>query len=174
MAVLKFNYSNTFSIRQAEDVLEKASTYDFVHALDDWGLDAFWTGPDVPTWVGFLEDNRAYPGNYPEGYAEKDGLRYPLTDTDLIGAFLNDPGFTQIHNFNFAGGSKKTAYRVSAGYSNEDGIIVTDSDSFKKYNITSYLKTDLTDKLSVTADIKYNKDYRRTPRGQYGNAISKY
>lgn len=169
---VKFEYSNTFSWRQAEDVLEKASTYDFVHALDDWGLDAFWTGPDVPTWVDFLEDHRENPGNYPDGYAEKDGLRYPLTDTDLIGAFLDDPGFTQIHNFNFAGGGKKTAYRVSAGYSDEDGIIVTDSDSQKKYNITSYLKVDLTDKLAITADIKYNKDYRRTPRGQYGNAIS--
>jgi TonB-linked SusC/RagA family outer membrane protein len=169
---VKFEYSNTFSFRQAEDVLEKASTYDFVHALDDWGLDAFWTGPDVPTWIEFLDDNKENPGNYPDGYAEKDGLRYPLTDTDLIGAFLNDPGFTQIHNFSFAGGSAKTAYRVSAGFSDEDGIIVTDSDSFKKYNVTSYLKTDITDKISVTADFKYNNDYRRTPKGQYGNAIS--
>ena len=169
---VKFNYSNTFSVRQAEDVLEKASTYDFVHGLDDWGVDAFWTGPDVPTWIDFLEDNRANPGNYPEGYAEKDGLRYPLTDTDLIGAFLNDPGYTQIHNFSFSGGSAKTAYRVSAGYSDEDGIIVTDSDSQKKYNVTSYLKTDITDKFSVTADIKYNGSYRKSPVGQYSNAIS--
>ena len=169
---VRFNYSNTFSFRTPEDIPDKASTYDFAHSLNDWGLDAFWTGMDIPTWVDLLDDHRANPEKYPDGYEVVDGLKYPLTDTDLIGAFLNDPGFTQIHNFSFSGGSKKTAYRVSAGYSDEDGIIVTDSDSQKKYNITSYLKADLTDKFAVTADIKYNNDYRRTPRGQYGNVIS--
>ena len=168
---IRFNYSNTFSFKQPEDIPDKATTYDFVHALDDWGLDVFWTGMDIPIWKDLLIDHRANPEKYPDGYQVVDGLRYPLVDTDLIGAFLNDPGFTQIHNFSFSGGSKKTAYRVSAGYSDEDGIIVTDSDSQKKYNITSYLKADLTDKIAVTADIKYNNSYRRTPRGQYGNAI---
>ncbi len=169
---VRFNYSNTFSWRQPEEVLKKASTYDFVHALQDWGVDAFWTGPDIETWVNLLEDNRENPGKYPDGYQVVDGLRYPLVDTDLIGAFLNDPGFTQIHNLNFSGGSKKTAYRVSAGVSDEDGIIVTSNDSHKKYNVASYLKSDVTDKLTLTADLKYHNTYRKSPIGQYNNAIT--
>lgn len=169
---VRFQYSNTFSIRKPEEVLKKASTYDFAHALQDWGVDAFWTGMDIPIWVDLLEDHRANPGKYPDGYKVVDGLRYPLVDTDLIGAFLDDPGFTQIHNFSFSGGSAKTVYRVSGSYSDEDGIIVTDNDSQKKYNLASYLRSDVTDKLSLTADIKYSNNYRKSPIGQYGNAIT--
>ena len=169
---LKFNYSNTFSISRPEDILEKASTYDFVHALQDWGLDAFWTGPDIDTWVNLLEDYRADPQNYPDGYKEVDGLRYALTETDLIGAFLGDDGFSQIHNFSFSGGSKKTVYRVSAGYSDEDGIIVTDNDRIKKYTVTSYLKSDLTDQLTVSTNLLYSNNYKKRPVGSYDNAIA--
>ena len=169
---VKFNYSTTLSRSMPEDIPEKASTYDFVNALNDWGLDAFWTGQDIPTWVGFVEEYRNNPGAYPEGYAEKDGLRYPLQDTDLIGAWLNDPGATQIHNFSFSGGSDRTTYRVSAGLSDEDGIIVTRNDSYRKYNLNAALTTDLTSKLTATANILYRNSTRRSPLGSYGNAIS--
>ena len=169
---IKFNYSTTLSMSSPEDIPEKASTYDFVNALNDWGLDAFWTGQDIPSWVGFLDEYQNNPGLYPEGYAEKDGLRYPLVDTDLIGAWLDDPGATQIHNFNFSGGSGRTSYRVSMGFSDEDGIIVTRNDSYRKYNLNASLTTDLTSRLTATINVLYRNSTRRSPLGSYGNAIS--
>ena len=169
---IKFNYSTTLSMSSPEDIPEKASTYDFVNALNDWGLDAFWTGQDIPSWVDFLEEYRNNPGAYPEGFALKDGLRYPLVDTDLIGAWLDDPGSAQIHNFNFSGGSDKTTYRVSMGFSDEDGIIVTRNDSYRKYNLNASLTTELTPRLTATANVLYRNSTRRSPLGSYGNAIS--
>jgi len=169
---IKFNYSSTFSTSSPEDIPEKASTYDFVNALNDWGLDVFWTGQDIPSWVGFVEEYRNNPSAYPAGFALQDGLRYPLTDTDLIGAWLDDPGATQIHNLNFSGGTQQLNYRVSAGYSDEDGIIVTRNDSYRKYNLNASLTTDLTSNLTATANILYRNSIRRTPLGSYGNAIS--
>lgn len=169
---VKFNYSSTFSISQPEDIPQKVSTYDFVNALNDWGVDAFWTGQDIPSWVGFVEEYRSNPGAYPEGYALKDGLRYPLADTDLIGAWLNDQGATQIHNFNFSGGSESTSYRVSLGYSDEDGIIVTRNDSYRKYNLNAALTTELTEKLTATTNVLYRNSIQRNPLGSYSNAIT--
>ncbi|MET2984301.1 SusC/RagA family TonB-linked outer membrane protein [Aureibaculum conchae] len=169
---VKFNYSSTFSFMEPEDIPDKASTYDFVNALNDWGTNPFWTGQDIPTWVGFLEEYKTNPSTYPEGYAEFNGLRYPLADTDLIGEWINDPGFTQIHNFSFSGGGSKTSYRISAGYSDEDGIIITRNDSYKKYNVNASLTTDLTSKLTSTTNIIYRNSIRRTPLGSYSNSIS--
>lgn len=169
---IKFNYSNTFSISRPEDIPDKASTYDFVNALNDWGVSSFWTGQDIESWVGFVEEYKNNPAAYPEGYAEKDGLRYPLADTDLIGAWLDDPGATQIHNFSFSGGSENSTYRVSAGYSDQDGIIVTRNDSYRKYNLNAVLTTDLTSRLTATTNVLYRNSIQRNPLGSYSNAIT--
>ncbi|MCG8311211.1 MAG: SusC/RagA family TonB-linked outer membrane protein [Cytophagales bacterium] len=169
---IKFNYSNTFSFHEPEDIPRKATTYEFITALDSWGTNPFWTGQDIPTWLGFLDEYRADPSTYPEGYAMHDGLRYPLTETNLIGEWLDDPGFTQIHNFNFNGGSDRVTYRVSAGYSNEDGIIITRNDSYVKYNINSSLNVDLTPKLKSTTNVLYINSNRKRPLGSYSNAIT--
>ncbi|WP_339710455.1 TonB-dependent receptor [uncultured Kriegella sp.] len=169
---IKFEYSSTFSFLYPEDIPDKASTYDFINAINDWGTNPFWTGQDIPAWVGFLEEYRTNPSTYPAGYAEFNGLRYPLADTDLIGEWINDLGFTQIHNINFSGGGDKTSYRISAGYSDEDGIIITRNDSFKKYNINASITSNLTSNLTSTTNIIYRNSTRRTPLGSYSNSIS--
>ena len=169
---VKFNYSNTISFSSPEDIPEKAPTYDFVNALNDWGVNSFWTGQDIDTWVGFFEEYRSSPSTYPEGFAESNGLRYPLKDTDLIGAFLDDAGFSQIHNISFSGGSAKTSYRISAAFSDEDGIIVGDNDSYKKYNVNANLSTDLSEKLTLSTNIMYRNSIRYDPVGSFGNAMS--
>ncbi|MCK0190382.1 TonB-dependent receptor [Arenibacter sp. F20364] len=169
---IKFNYSSTFSFLYPEDIPDKASTYEFINAINDWGTNPFWTGQDIPTWVGFLEEYKDNPATYPLGYAEFNGLRYPLADTDLIGEWINELGFTQIHNFNFSGGGEKTSYRISAGFSDEDGIIITRNDSFKKYNVNASVTSKLTSKLTSTTNIIYRNSTRRTPLGSYSNSIS--
>ncbi|MDN5210876.1 SusC/RagA family TonB-linked outer membrane protein [Fulvivirgaceae bacterium BMA12] len=169
---VKFNYSSTFSFHSPEDIPDKASTFDFVNALNDWGLSTFWTGQDVPSWLGFLQEFRANPSAFPEGFATLDGLRYPLVDTDLIGEWLDDPGSTQIHNFSMSGGSEKTTYRISAGYSDEDGIIITDNDSYQKYNVNASLNTELSNKLTATTNVLYRNSVRTAPLGSYSDAIS--
>ena len=170
---IKFNYSSTFSFSQPTDIPEKASTYDFVNALNDWGVTDFWTNQDVPTWVDFLEEYKTDQSLYPDGYAiDNNDVRYPLVDTDVIGEFLNDNGFSQIHNVNFSGGSEKTSYRVSAGYSDEDGIVVTENDRYKKYNVKAFLNTELTTNLFATIDLSYRNSKRKSPIGNYGRAIS--
>ena len=169
---IKFVYSSTFSLQSPEDLVQKASTHDFVNALKDWGVNSYWTGQDIESWAGFLDEYEATPSTYPQGYAELNGLRYPLANTDVIGEWLNSQGITQIHNFNFSGATDKTRYRVSAGYSNEDGIIITDNDSFKKFNVNTSLTTELSSKFTSTTNIVYRNSTRKTPLGSYSSSIS--
>ena len=168
---IKFNYNSTFSISFPEELPEKATTYEFVKALKDWGTTGFWTGQDVGKWFDFLEEYKTNPSKYPKGYAEDSGLRYPLKDTDVIGAWMKQ-GFTQIHNFSFSGGTNKSNYRVSIGASDQDGIIITRNDSYRKYNINASLNTALTSKLKSYTNIFYRKSDQRSPVGNYGSAIA--
>ena len=168
---VKLEYSSTISLSSPVELPRKASTLEFINALNQWGVKSFWTGQDIPTWLNFLTQKKTDSSLYPLGYAEANGLRYPLTDTDVIGAYLNN-GFTQIHNLSFSGGSKNTTYRVSANYSNEDGIIVTDNDSYKRYSINSYIRTNITENLTATANILFNNQYKKSPIGNYNSVVS--
>ncbi len=170
---IKFNYSNTFSFGTATDIAEKESTYNFVNAMNDWGVTSYWTNQDIPTWVNFLEEYKNDKGLYPEGYATDEyGVRYPLTNTGTIDELIGQGSFSQLHNFNFSGGGKKSQYRVSLGYSDENGIMVSDNDRYTKYNFATYLSTDLTDNLKASVNIAYRNSSKLTPRTSYYNAVT--
>ncbi len=167
-----FNYTLSNSISRPEDLPKKASTYDFINALNDWGVDSYWTGQDIPTWKNFLEEDRANPGLYPSGIAvDGNGTQYFLRDTNLWDEFFGDTGLTQIHNLSASGGGENVTYRVSGGYSTEDGIIITDNDSFKKYNLSVDLGLNLTSKLSSNTKIFYLRSNRKSPIGGYARSI---
>ncbi|MBI9063794.1 MAG: TonB-dependent receptor, partial [Marinilabiliaceae bacterium] len=170
---IKFNYSNTFSFGTATDIAEKESTYNFVNAMNDWGAMSYWTNQDTPTWVNFLEEYKNDKSLYPEGYATDEyGVRYPLTNTRTIDELIGQGSFSQIHNFNFSGGGKKSQYRVSLGYSDKDGIMVSDNDRYTKYNFTTFLSTELTDKLTASVNINYRNSSKLTPRTSFYNAVT--
>lgn len=82
---LTINYSNNFSFSTPMNMPKKASPMETVQAYKDMGWNGTYrTGEDIDTWLGFLEEYRQNPGSYPEGYAEVDGMRYQLAETDLF------------------------------------------------------------------------------------------
>ncbi|MEL4308205.1 SusC/RagA family TonB-linked outer membrane protein [Joostella sp. CR20] len=170
---LKFNYSGTTSINYPENLPTKASTYDFINALQDFGQDTFWIGQDIDTWVDYLEEYKNNPGAYPEGVAyDENGQEYPLKDTSLLEDFLDEGGFSQIHNFSFNGGGENVAYRVSTGYTEVDGIMVTDNDKTKKNTVNAYLKADLSSKIASTSNVLFTATDTNFPIGDYGRAVN--
>ena len=169
----KFSYSLTTSISSPEDLPEKASTFDFINALNDWGLQNYWTGQDIPTWVGFLDEYKANPSAYPNGIAtDTNDLDYALVDQDLWGTLFSDNAFSQIHNLSITGGSEKISYRVSSGYSEENGIIITNNDRYKKYNINANLNVDISDKLSSTTNLFYVRTNRTTALSSFSRTVN--
>lgn len=169
---LKFNYSATFGFTNPTELPEKASPIEFVTALDTWGTTSYWLGQDIPTWRGLLEEYNADPSTYSDGTAVVDGTLYLLSENDLLGEFIDNSGFEQIHNFNFSGGSANSSYRVSFGHTDQDGVMVTDQDSYKKYNVNSTLNTDLSSMINFTSTIFFRNSTRISPVASYTDALS--
>ena len=170
---IKFNYRNTVSMSSPVELPEKPSIYEFATMLDKVGITHYWSNQNVKTWLNYLEDYKVNPGQYPSGTVlDDDGYNYPLKETYPIDQLLNNQGILTKHDFSFSGGSAKSSYRVSTSYSDEDGIIITDNDSYTKYNVNAYLDTDLTDKIKSATNIFYRKSERSNPRGAYNQAVN--
>ncbi len=81
---------------------------------------------------------RANPANYPNLF---DSSGKPLYNTNWEDEVYNT-ALGQNHNLAFRGGSNSTAYNVSLGYTNEDGIMM--GSGFERFN----------GKISVDSDVK--------------------
>ncbi|GAB3651697.1 TonB-dependent receptor [Echinicola sediminis] len=174
---MKLEYSNNFGFTKPSTLPEKASPLEFVTALQSWGQQNYWTGQNVDTWIDYINQYNANPSAYPDGYIEDNGLRYYVRENDLYGEFLGASGFEQIHNLSVTGGTEKTSYRVSLGYNDEDGIMVTDNDSYRRYNASINLITEITPKLTTTFSTLYKNGLRTGPvsgdwSGMYYSAIN--
>lgn len=159
---IKFNYSANFTSNTPTTLPKKATPLELVSALKDFGTNSYWTGQNVNTWLDLLNDYQQDPGKYPDGSATVNGLKYPLAQTDLYGDLFTR-GFEQMHNFSFGGGSEKTTYRVSGGYTGEDGILVTNKDKYTRYNLNTFVSSDLTKNLNASVNIFYKNGKRTTP-----------
>ncbi|OJV38572.1 MAG: hypothetical protein BGO33_06495 [Bacteroidia bacterium 43-41] len=89
----------------------------------------------------------------------EDPIFYP--DVDWFAYMFDKTSGQQRHNFNINGGTQKIKYFVSLGYFTQDGLIkhtktITDYDAgikFDRYNIRSNFDFNITDRLSLNADI---------------------
>jgi len=170
----KFDYSTNISFTEASTLPEKPAPLEYVQALKDFGTVTYWGGQDVQKWYDFLTDYQKNPGSYPRDRTIDGGLIYPLVQQDLHKA-LFPGGFEQLHNLSVSGGSDKTNYRVSVGYTNEDGIMVSNRDVYKRYNLNAYLSTSVTSWLTASINTFYKNEKATSPTNQgqlYYNAVT--
>ena len=156
------NYSNNFSFSKPSNLPHKATPLQTVQADKDMGTVSYQTGQNVDTWLELLKEYDTNSGNYPDGYAVVDGLRYSLQETDLLNDMM-ETGFQQTHNISVGGGNKSISYRMSAGMVDQNGILVTDKDSYKRYNISSYIRSDIHSWITPELDIKYANSHSELP-----------
>ncbi|WP_349318268.1 TonB-dependent receptor [Chitinophaga sp. MM2321] len=171
---IKFNYSTNLTSSTPISLPQKATPIELVSALKDFGTTSYWTGQNVDTWLGLLKEYNQDHSKYPNGSTTVNGLMYPLAETDLYGDLFTR-GFEQLHNFSFGGGSEKTTFRVSGGYTGEDGILVTNKDKYTRYNLNTYVSTELTKNLNASVNLFYKNSNRTTPAnysGLFYNAIT--
>lgn len=167
---VKVSYNANFAFTQATDLPKKLNTYDTAKTFQAWEIESNGIINNIDTWVDLLEEYRQNPGKFPEDgiyIDEATGNRYPLKDSyDYWNqAFQN--GFEQIHNVSVSGGTKKATYRISLGYTGQDGILYTNKDSYKRYNLNTSLTTEITSNLSASINIFYKNDKRKTPGGMW-------
>lgn len=180
---VRFTYDTTTSVSTTTDLPQKATTREFIEALNEWGVRDYFAGQDVEQWLGFLNQFDSDPSQlnlimdpvngttYPIHFDTANSQYYPLADSNLIDEFLNNFGYSTIQNFTVSGGGENIAYRLSTGYTYEDGIMVTNRDNFKKYNINASVSADLASNLESTTNILYRSSVQSRPRANYGSAI---
>ncbi|MFP4064037.1 MAG: SusC/RagA family TonB-linked outer membrane protein, partial [Bacteroidales bacterium] len=180
----QFDYSTTTSFSSPFEIPEKASTRDFVEALNDWGVHRYFANQEVGKWLDYIEQYENDPSSldlivdpvsgepYPITKDPQSGIHYPLADSDVMGDFLNNSGILTVQDLTMSGGSENIAYRISAGYSYEDGIMVTSRDSYERVNLNANLNADLTPNLESSTSIFFRNSDRLNPVAQYGTAIT--
>lgn len=156
------NYTDNFSFSRGINIPRKATPLQTVQAYKDQGVTAYATGQDVDTWLQLLQAYEKTPSDYPNGYAELNGLRYNLAATDLF-ADMMEIGFKQSHNLSLTGGGQKIAYRIGVGCVEQDGILYGKKDTFKRYNLSSYLSSEMTSWLKTELDVKYARSLSEMP-----------
>lgn len=175
----QFNYNNNFSFSKASELPQKASPLESVLAYKGmgWANDTYVDGKNITKWEGYIRDYQSNPSKYPKGYVfDEQGNLFLMRDNDMFDDMMNNFGFMQNHNFSVSGGSERTNYRLSLGYTGEDGILITDKDKFNRINMSSFINVDVNKWLTTQLDVRYanstqNKVEQGGRNGIWGSAM---
>jgi TonB-linked SusC/RagA family outer membrane protein len=161
----QFNYSNNVIFASAMNLPVKATADQFLQSLKDAGTVSYYSGQNVNTWIQLYHDAVANPGKYPTGLATSGSTIYPVTVSNALNDFLGATVPQMQNNFSVSGGTDKTNYRLSFGSVNENGIIVpaANQDYFKRYNLRSFLSSDVNNWLTTQVDASYSNSSTSTP-----------
>lgn len=175
----KFNYNNNFSFSKALELPQKAGPLESILAYKEmgWPNDTYVDGKNIPQWETYIRDYMANPSQYPNGYAfDEDGNLFLMRENDMFADMMDNYGFMQNHSFSVSGGSSRTNYRIGLGYTNEDGILITDKDRYERANLSSFLSVEVNKWLTTQLDIRYanstqNKVEQGGRNGIWGSAM---
>lgn len=159
---LSINYNNNFAVSKVNNLLEPASPIEMISALQAGGYTSVWSGQNIETWMKLLNEYKANPSLYPKGWTEVNGTKYFLRENNIIKDMFEN-SWKQTHNISAQGGSEKIKYRLSAAYTKQDGILVTDKDAFTRYNISSHVSGDITKWLTTSLDFNYSRGEKSFP-----------
>lgn len=156
------NYSAKFTFSNPQQLTKRANPMTSIQALLDGGNTVSTGGQNYAVWMEQLKLYEANPGNFPDGYSIVDNFRYQLAGTDVT-KDLMETGFQQIHDFSVSGGSSKSTYRLAAGVLDQDGVLVTNKDSYKRYNVSSFISTDVSSWLTAQLTALYSHSKKKDP-----------
>lgn len=154
----QFNYNNNFSFSKASELPQKASPLESVLAYKEmgWANDTYIDGKNITQWEKYIRDYQSNPAKYPDGYLfDESGNLFLMRENDMFDDMMDDFGFMQNHSFSVSGGSERTSYRLSLGYTGENGILITDKDKFDRVNLSSFINVDVNKWLTTQLDIRY-------------------
>ena len=89
------------------------------------------------------------------------------TDHDWLSLYMKDYAFQQNHNLTVRGGSESVRYFVSLGYNEDNGLLRSGIQYFKRYNFRTNLSADLTKNLQLSVNINGRWTEQRQPREDF-------
>lgn len=173
---LTINYNTNLAFSKVTNRPSTASVRDILSTHLDYDNDGkfFFESQDLATWIEYVDIfnaggeaalMEAYPGSYFEAsngafIPAGQSTYYWLQNNDPTGEIFDDYGFQQIHNVSASGGSERITYRMSMGYTNNDGPLITDKDSYERINVQSNVTGEITDWLEVQLNLGYARSDR--------------
>ncbi len=170
---LSINYNTNFAYQKSVNEPKSASVEQVLQTYIDWDNDGKYYAQEqnLQKWLGYVQEYNADPNGftakYPGAYFDDgkfvpagESAFYYLKDSQPALGILDKYGFQQTHNLSASGGSDKITYRMSLGYTNQDGPLVTNKDNFTRTNLTSFVKGDITEWLSQSIDVSFAKSQR--------------
>ena len=55
-----------------------------------------------------------------------------------------ETSFQQSHNISMTGGTEKLRFRLSAGYIDNNGVLITDKDQYRRMNVSGFISANIT------------------------------
>ncbi len=131
--------------------------------------------------------NAGYLDNFPAGNINDDnntrpGTSYDVSDRYRSKAFMDSVGagtdwqsvifrkaMVQSHQVSVSGGNEGTKYSLSAGYFNQDGIII--QSNFKRYSFKVNVDTKISNKVSAGISVlpSFSEEFSPPITGHYGS-----
>ena len=173
----QLNYNNNFAFATAMNLPEQAPLMEYLQAYSDAAGDQFWTmgSPSVSKWMGYLEQYRNNPSSIPtvgDGiFKDTDGAVYYMNEKDLVKNML-ETSFQHTHNISMTGGTDKLRYRLSAGFIDNDGVLITDKDKYRRMNVSGFISVNVTKWFTQEATFSYAHSKRMEPKSALGAVYS--
>ncbi|MCM1484349.1 MAG: TonB-dependent receptor [Muribaculaceae bacterium] len=176
----RVTYNNNFSFTRPIELPRKASPIEEVTAYKKmgWANDTYVDGKNITQWEQYILEYNANPAKYPSGYIfDEKGNLFLMRENDIFSDMMDSHGFQQNHNASVSGGTQRSNYRISFGYTNEDGILITDKDKYRRTNFATSLGTDVTSWLNTSVDVRYASTFRSVVEqggrnGVWGSAVT--
>lgn len=86
------------------------------------------------------------------------------TDTDWINLTMHDNVFQQSHNFSVRGGTNAVKYFNSFGYTEDNGLLKSGIQYYRRYNLRSTTTADLNKNLKLNVSVAGRIDANQSPR----------
>ena len=141
----------------------QASLDDYIAAYEEAGFSKqYWEGNgDITKWKEYLAQYRAgtLEGVQDNGIYRDGDKVYYLKEGDVLGNALGT-GVLSNHNVSVSGATDKLRFRLSGGYANDDGPMVTDKDSFRRLTLSSFVAADINSWLTTEVNVHYTSKAR--------------
>jgi TonB-linked SusC/RagA family outer membrane protein len=169
----QLNYNNNFGFENSINRPQQASALDFLRGYKDAGFLSgnYFAGQNVDKWIQYLTDYQKDPsqftttgdGIYVPTTNNPTNTRYYLNEKDLYANMLDKYGFLQSHNVSISGGTSNLSYRLSLGYNDEQGPLLTNKDNYSRITTSAYISADVTKWLNQSVDIRYASSEKSIP-----------
>lgn len=175
---INLNYNFNMGWERSLNVLEQSSLTEYLDAYMEAGYtNSYWAGNgDVEKWRDYLQQYKQNPSSLStvgDGILkDSDGRVYWLSEKNMYKNILTT-GAMNNHNVSVSGGNDRIRFRMSAGYSHENGPLDTNKDTYTRKNISAFVSADVNKWFTQEASLLYTDADKKRPQA-VGNMMGFY